>query len=249
MLKVSGETVDTAAKPPKTARAGPGDRPIMARSSAPIRKGATMKIGPGVRAGIAAGISAGIAFAALTSGGGGSVRVETASVEDEAVSTTTTAAPEQTPTTVAPTTTAPAPTTTTTLSMEDRLARIEATTTTTTLREVLPPSVHLQPTPAIVDGVVTLTILYLNNGDQNARALVAFPNPRVRVAVTVNAAEREFVLPIPPGGEGKILLPLPDVPADSVPYGLPAHVVSTEWDSLLYGGVLPTGAGHPWTGN
>lgn len=189
-----------------------------------------MKIGPGVRAAIVAGVTAGITVSLMLMGGHGSVTVHNTAADAPVDETTSATVPDTTSTTPASTTTttaAPA-TTTTTLSVEQRLARIEATTTTTTVAKSVAPTVYM---PSFSAGQTTLSILFKNHQDARSRAM--FPNPAVRVSVTLpDGSTSEIVTPLPATEEGTISVPIPEgVTA--------AHVVDTEWT----GGTLPTGAG------
>jgi hypothetical protein len=200
------------------------------RSKGTKESSPAMNIGPGVRAAIVAGVSAGITVSLMLMGEHGSVTVHNTATDAPVDETTLTTAADTTSTTPAPTTTtsaAPA-TTTTTLSMEQRLARIEATTTTTTIAKSVAPTVYM---PSFNAGQVTLSILFKNHHDARSRSM--FPNPAVRISVTLaDGSTSEIVTPLPATEEGTMSVPIPEgVTA--------AHVVDTEWT----GGILPTGAG------
>lgn len=191
-----------------------------------------MKIGPGVRAAIVAGVTAGITVSLMLMGGHGSVTVHNTATDAPVDETTSTTVPDTTSTTLAPTTTttvAP-PTTTTTLSLEQRLARIEATTTTTTAPKSAAPTVSVYP--EYQAGQTALSVRFFNH--QDARSVQMFPNPAVRISVTLaDGTTTEVVAALPAQESGTFSVPIPDG-------ATAAHVIDTEWD----GGSLPTGAGQ-----
>jgi hypothetical protein len=170
-----------------------------------------------VRSAIVGGMSAALVVAAVFApkftdrSDETTVRFETSS-EQSAIETTTTIVFETTTTTLAPsTTTILVPTTTTTM----------APTTTTTLAPIPPTAGAVQLVP---EGV---SIYFYNY--QDARSRAAFPNPAVRLMVTMPDGPQEIVTPLPAQREGRFTIPAPGA--------TDVTIVATEWD----GGYLPTG--------
>jgi hypothetical protein len=142
-----------------------------------------------------------------------------------------------TPTTEAPTTTTTAEVAQRVTHLEQRVTVIEQSTTTTTPPPAVPPTVSLQNGISIVDGVPTVLVLFFNHQDVQSRA--CYPDPAVRIGITIDGVEQEIVAPIPPLEEGRFNVAVPGATADNIT----AHVLDTEWT----GGSLPLGAGHPWS--
>ena len=172
-----------------------------------------MKIGPGVRAAIVAGVTAGITVSLMLMSGHGSVTVHNTAADAPVDETTSTTVPDTTSTTLAPTTTttvAPA-TTTTTLSVEQRLARLEATSTTTTTAPPVPPSIAVSSGTLTPDGWLQ-TIMYYNHAEFAA----LYPNPVLHYTYTDDdGVTHSAQVAIPPGqdshGFGKLTVVLPGV--------------------------------------
>jgi len=169
-------------------------------------------VGPGTRAAIIAGVTAGITVSLMLMGGHGSVTVHNTAA-DAPVDETTSTMPETTSTTLAPatTTTVLPETTTTTLSVEQRLARIEATTTTTTTYPPVPPSIAVSSGTLTPDGWQQ-TILYYNHIEVAAK----FPNPVMHYSYIddagVNHSDQVAIPPQQtPDGLGRITVLVPGV--------------------------------------